>query len=141
MVLSTRYAPAICGALLLALVPTIIHSYAGVVANDGLTTKAIPATLGQYQSAPTRRSADWGERHFDSHDWLERQYSSGDDKVVLTVVRSYDLKALYHHPELAVAYHFANFGQSRTTAFAAQPDMPVHVLSGGDSGAVGLYVL
>jgi hypothetical protein len=140
-VFSTRYAPAICVALLLALVPTIIHSYAGVVASDGLTTKAIPATLAGYSSVPTKRSDDWGERHFDSHDWFERQYSRPDDTVVLTVVRSYDLKSLYHHPELAVAYHFASFGQTVVGALPERPEIPVHVLSGGDSKAAGLYVL
>lgn len=139
--LSTRYAPAICLALALALIPTIIHSYAGVVTSDKLSTKAIPAQLGTYTSVPTKRPEDWGERHFDSHDWVERQYISGNDTVVLTAVRSYDLKELYHHPELAVAYHSANFGQSRIETFAGRPDIPVHVLTGGDSGAVGLYVL
>ena len=43
--LSSRYAPAICVALLLVLVPTIIHSYAGLVVDDGRRTASIPATL------------------------------------------------------------------------------------------------
>ena len=102
--LSTRYAPAICAVLLLALVPTIIHSYAGMVVPDTLSTRSIPEQLGEYGSTPTKRSAEWGERRFGSFDWFERQYTSPRDTVVLTVVRSYDLKALYHHPELAVSY-------------------------------------
>jgi hypothetical protein len=140
-VLSTRYAPAICLVLILALIPTIIHSYAGVVTSDRLSTKTIPVQLGAYTSVPTKRSEDWGERHFDSHDWIERQYVTANDTVVLTAVRSYDLKELYHHPELAVAYHFASFSDSRIATFPERPDIPVHVLSGGDSGAAGLYVL
>lgn len=139
--LSSRYAPAICVALVVVLIPTIIHSYAGTVVDDGLETTAIPAALGSYRSTPTRRSADWGERHFDSHDWFERQYTSGSDTVVLTVVRSYDLKALYHHPELGVAYHEASFAQSRVVSFPGRSDMPVHVLCCGDSKATALYVL
>ena len=35
---------------------------------------------------------------------FERRYLSGADEVLLTVLRSYDLKRLYHHPELDVAY-------------------------------------
>jgi hypothetical protein len=139
--MSSRYAPAICLALLLALVPTIIHSYAGVVVADNLTTGLVPQTIDGYRSAPTKRAATWGARRFESHDWFERQYTSGPDTVILTVVRSYDLKSLYHHPELAVAYHFANFSESRTVPMPGHPDMPVHVLSDRDGGPIGMYVL
>jgi hypothetical protein len=139
--LSSRYAPAVCVALLVVLVPTIIHSYAGIVVDDGRSTASIPAILSSYTSLPTRRAAGWGKDRFDSNDWFERQYTSGGDSVVLTVVRSYDLKALYHHPELAVAYHFANFDRHITETPAGRPDMPVHVLTSDESRAVGLYVL
>ena len=139
--LSSRYAPAVCVALVLALVPTIIHSYAGVVVNDGRSTASIPALLSSYSSSPTKRSADWGERHFDSHDWFEREYRAGSDRVVLTVVRSYDLKALYHHPELAVSYHTAKFDRSTTQTPSDRPDLPVHVLTNSGTSAVALYAL
>jgi hypothetical protein len=139
--LSSRYAPAVCIALLVVLVPTIIHSYARIVVNDGHSTASIPATLGSYTGTPTRRGADWGKDHFDSDDWFERQYTAAGDSVVLTVVRSYDLKALYHHPELAVAYRFANFDSFATETPADRPDVPVHVLTSNESRAVGLYVL
>jgi len=139
--MSSKYAPAVGLVLLLALVPTIIHSYAGLVVTDDLEVSAIPLTLDGYAGAPTKRSADWGERRFDSHDWMEREYTAGGDSVVLTVVRSYDLKALYHHPELAVAYHFASFADSRVERLQQREGIPVHVLSGGESGPVGLYVL
>lgn len=139
--LSSRYAPAICVALVAALVPTIIHSYAGLVVADGHTTASIPQTLLSYSSAPTKRSANWGRSHFESQDWFERQYTSGGDTVVLTVVRSYDLKALYHHPELAVAYRFASFNRFTTETLADRAEVPVHVLTNTAGGAVGLYVL
>ena len=139
--MSARYAPAICAVMLLALVPTIIHSYAGVVVADSLSTRSIPERLGDYGSVPTRRSADWGERRFEAFDWFEREYVSPPDTVVLTVVRSYDLKALYHHPELAVAYHFANYSTASVGTIDGHPEMPVHVLSNTEGGAAGLYVL
>lgn len=138
--LSSRYAPAVCVALLLALVPTIIHSYAGLVVDDGHRTESIPSSLAPYTSSPTKRPTEWGESHFDSHDWFEREYRSGDDAVVLTVVRSYDLKALYHHPELAVSYHQAKFSQAMLQTMPGRPDMPVHVLTNKD-GVVGMYAL
>ena len=139
--LSSRYALAICVALLVALVPTIIHSYAGVVVSDGRTVQSIPATLSSYTSAPTKRNAEWGESHFESHDWFERQYVQGGDSVVLTVVRSYDLKALYHHPELAVSYHVVKFDDASTETAPERPDLPVHVLTNTTAGAVAMYVL
>jgi hypothetical protein len=139
--LSSRYAPAVVVALLVALVPTIIHSYVGLVVADGRSTAGIPTTLASFTSAPTKRSTEWGASHFDSHDWIEREYVHGGDKVVLTVVRSYDLKALYHHPELAVSYHVAKFDRAATETPADRPDMPVHVLTQNDAGSVALYVL
>ena len=139
--LSSRYAPGICVALLLALVPTIIHGYAGLVVDDGHTTSSIPTTLSPYASVPTRRSPDWGQRHFESGDWFERKYSTDGDELVLTVVRSYDLKALYHHPELAVSYHSAKFDRATTQNAVAHPDIPVHVLTNDTGRAVALYAL
>ena len=138
---SSRYAPAVIAALILALVPTIIHSYVGLVVNDGRKTASIPATLLAYSSSPTKRAATWGASHFESEDWFEREYVANGDKVVLTVVRSYDLKALYHHPELAVAYHDAKFDRATTEAPADRPDVPVHVLTDRESAPVALYVL
>ena len=139
--LSSRYAPAVVVALLVALVPTIIHSYVGLVVTDGRATGAIPTTLMSYTSGPTKRPANWGASHFDSQDWFERQYVRGSDSVVLTVVRSYDLKALYHHPELAVAYHYATFDRSEMGTLPGRPEIPVHVLSNRGATPVGLYVL
>jgi hypothetical protein len=139
--LSSRYAPAVCVALVLALIPTVIHSYAGLVVADGRTTASIGSILGDYSSVPTDRDGDWGRRRFESHDWFEREYVSTTDRVVLTVVRSYDLKSLYHHPELGVAYHRASFTSNEVGTLPQHPDMPIHVLSNENEGPVGLYVL
>lgn len=145
MIVSPRYLPAICGLFALALVPTLIHSYAEDVATDALATSTIPASLAGFASTPSARAKNWGKRRFDSDDWMERNYGRGGDQVRLTVIRSYDLKALYHHPELAVAYggqFGSSFGTQDVTRFAARPDIPVHVLhpTPGDR-ALGLYVL
>jgi hypothetical protein len=143
--ISARYVPAVCVLFLIALVPTLIHSYGGDLAGDGLTTAAIGSSLAGYQSTASGRSANWGLNRFDSDDWIERNYSSGADSVRLTVIRSSDLKALYHHPELAVAYgprFGASFAAHEVTELAGAPGIPVHVLrpSPGTT-ALGLYVL
>jgi hypothetical protein len=143
--ISARYVPAICVLFLIALVPTLIHSYGTDVAADGLSTTAIGSSLVGYQSSASGRSPNWGLNRFGSDDWVERNYSSGVDDVRLTVIRSADLKALYHHPELAVAYG-PRFGSSfeghQVTRLAAAPGIPLHVLrpSAGET-ALGLYVL
>lgn len=139
--ISTRFVPALCIVVAIALVPTLIHSYAGAVVRDGRTTSSIDASLAGFVSAPSSRDAGWGARRFNSDDWFERRYLSGNDEVLLTVIRSYDLKRLYHHPELDVAYG-AGFLRHEVRRFAADPAIPVHVLySDVQGGSVAVYAL
>lgn len=137
--ISARYAPALLVLLMLALVPTVIHSYAGVIVRDGKSAAAIPTRLAGFVGSAGPRNAGWGQRHFGSDDWIARDYSSATAKVTLTVVRAYDLKTVYHHPELAVAYDtpFSHYDVRRLNG---HPDVPVHVLT-GENGAIGLYAL
>ena len=141
--ISARYAPALLILALFALIPTAIHSYAGLVLDDGHTTRTVLASLGPFSSAPSGRNETWGKRRFDSDDWFERKYTQGRDEVVLTVIRSYDLKALYHHPELAVAYHEGHtFEPAVIVRFADHPTIPVYVLRAtAPDPAVSMYVL
>jgi hypothetical protein len=140
-VISARYAVAVCVVAALALVPTIIHTYAGFVVTDGRHSTTIPETLAGFTSAPSTRDARWGKRQFESDDWFERTYRLDQDEVLLTVLRSYDLKRLYHHPELAVAYGAAYLHHD-VLPLSGLPDVPVHVLrtdsAGGDTA---MYVL
>jgi hypothetical protein len=108
------------------------------VVRDGLTTTSIPMALAGYSGSASGRNATWGQRRFDSEDWTERVYRSAGDEVRLTVVRSYDAKALYHHPELAVTEH--TFAKTELRRFTQRPDVPVHVLY-AESGGVALYAL
>lgn len=139
--ISPRYAPAVCALLVLALVPTVIHVYAGAVVSDARRATLVPETLAGYSSQASSRPPDWGRRRFESDDWFERRYTSGADEVLLTVVRSYDLKALYHHPELAVAYG-ADYESSRVETFEPHQDVPVFVLlPRSGTGPAAFYVL
>jgi hypothetical protein len=139
--ISTRFAPIVCVILGLALVPTIIHSYVGAVSTDGLSANVVPGVLAGFPSTPTDRDAGWGGRRFDSPDWMERRYSAGGSEVVVTVLRSYDHKRLYHHPELDIAYGTTYLSETRHQ-FDARPDAVVRVLSsGGERAAMAAYVL
>lgn len=147
--MSARHAPVLCILVGLALVPAVMHSYVGVTASDGRTTAAIPAALAGFVGQPSGRNETWGKRRFDSDDWMERRYVSHGRPdpgmpadATLTVVRTYDLKAIYHHPELAVAYG-PSFVSHEVVRFADRPQMPVHVLRGaGESErAAAFYVL
>ena len=139
--IALRYAPAVCVVLALALVPTLIHSYAGLVVEDGRRTSSVGSTLAGFSSTQSDRRENWGRRLFEAADWSERRYVSGLDEVMLTIIRSYDLKSLYHHPELAVAYG-TNFTRNRVDYLGPRGDVPVHVLEDDDpTGPVGLYVL
>ncbi len=125
--ISTRYVPAACAVVLLALVPTVIHSYAGLVVKDARSTASIPMTVAGFTSVPSSRDAGWGKRRFESDDWFERRYLSGADEVLLTVLRSYDLKRLYHHPELDVAYG-AGYLSEEIVELDGAKGVPVHLL-------------
>ena len=142
--ISLRYVPMMCVLLALALIPTVIHSYAGGKATDGRSTTAISELfVSGYRSAPTNRNATWGKRRFDSDDWIEREYRAiqGRGTVRLTVVRSFDAKRVYHHPELAVS-DTTNFVDDTVRRFKDRPDIPVHVLTPGPEVSTGgMYVL
>ena len=53
--IAPRFATAVCVLLALALIPTIIHSYAGVVVEDGRRASALPETLAGF-SVQSQRS-------------------------------------------------------------------------------------
>ncbi len=99
--ISTRYLHTIGGIFALALIPTVMHTYVGMSHEDGRTTGAIAHQLAGFEGVATSRSPAWVKNVYESDDFIERRYG-GD--VTLFVARSYDLKALYHHPELAIAH-------------------------------------
>ena len=127
--------------LAIALVPTLIHTYLKLEHDDGLTTSVIPMNLAGLDSAPSGRDADWVREIFSSNDWIERNYIlPGSGKIKLFAARSSDLKRLYHHPELAIAYgtsleYLGIHKQGNVTSY------PVHVLKGSSGTAVAAYAL
>lgn len=139
--IATRFVPALCVLFALGLVPTLIHSYTPDRTTDGRVTTAVASTLAGYYGTPTDRNEAWGLRRFESRDWVERLYVQGVDQVQLAVVRSFDAKTLYHHPELAVAYG-TMFDGTVIRRLEARPEIPIHELTPGPGvPARAAYVL
>ena len=137
--MSSRYSLAMFLLVGVALIPVIMHGYVGGD-NDGMDARLVPAELAGFKGTPIKRPQDWGRRNFDSDDWFSRTYTFRREEIHLTVVRSYDLKSLYHHPELAVEYG-TSFVRHEVRELAQSPGMPIHVLFGEASGNIGMYVL
>jgi hypothetical protein len=100
-VISMRYAPAVAVLVGLALVPTILHAYIGFTASDQATSHRVSRQLGGIDGVDTARDVAWVKQYFNTTDFIERRYGAD---VTLFVARGFDAKALYHHPELGLAY-------------------------------------
>ena len=100
--IAPRFSLAVAVLLGLALVPTVIHEYMGLSVEDGRAATAIDTQLAGLTGTATGRKSSWAVRKFESDDWVERWYTADKERIQLLVVRSYDLKRLYHHPELAI---------------------------------------
>lgn len=141
-VLSARYATPVLIALALALVPTVVNSYIGrAVIETPALREALPEVLDGVTSAPTDRKASTIKREFASEDWVERQFVdvSGRRSLVLAV-RSYDMKRLYHHPELAVSeVDYEREVHERVDG--PEGPLDVHVLRSGGGESVAAYAL
>lgn len=141
-VLSARYATPVLIALALALVPTVVNSYIGrTVTETPELRAALPEVLGGVTSTPTSRKATTIKREFASEDWVEREFveTSGRRSVVLAV-RSYDMKRLYHHPELAVSeVDYEREVSERVDGPGGALD--VHVLRSDTGDSVAAYAL
>lgn len=140
-ILSTRYSVHVIILLLLALIPTLLHSYIGAKVEDGNSVKKIPITLDKFTSVAAKRNNQWGKDIFDSDDWFERNYSdTRRNNVRLFVARSYDHKRLYHHPELALSYG-QNLSQKMNAILPDHAEIPLHILTNNDNSMFVAYAL
>jgi len=139
--MSTRYAASVLILIMLALIPTIIHSYLDLKTSDNLSADQISHVLGSYVSKPTQRKPEWGEVTFSCYDWIERIYTNQQGKSVrLFVGRSYDHKRLYHHPELALSYgkDLRKIGEMH---YSKQPNIHVNLLANETKPVIAAYTL
>ena len=73
--ISSRYSLPVVLLLILALLPTIIHSYLGSEYDDGKSVHSIPTVLAGFSSEPYLRHKDpWVKSQYGSEDWIERIY-------------------------------------------------------------------
>jgi Protein of unknown function (DUF3485) len=142
--MSARYAVGVIGLAVVALVPTVVHNYLGLRVEDGPQLSTLRIDVPGMTTREVARPRGWFINNFQSDDVFERDYVSASGSVVrLSIIRSYDAKSLYHHPENAVAY-----GQGFHTHDVVQldetPGTPVHRLQPeGPEAArrVALYAL
>lgn len=144
--LHSRYVPVLCALLMLAAIPTTIHSYLGTAIDDGLRASATSDTLLDMTSDPVDRRDRWVRNVYGSDDWTERIYQGPrGERIQLFVARSHDPKKLYHHPELGVAYsgsYTSSFrGDGIHTVRALDQDLPLHLLRGTGSSGFAAYAL
>lgn len=141
MIISRRFMVITIILLALALVPTIIHSYIEAKADDGLRVNVIGKTLSGFSSNPTARRAAWVKDTFDSHDWVERRYTApGNNIVLLFVARSFDLKRLYHHPEIGVL-RGVDLEMKGIEKLKGTANVPAHILRSRTGKGLAAYVL
>lgn len=138
---SSRYAISVALLLMLALIPTLIHSYLGLTVDDGKTTKLISERFADFISRPTSRNPGWGEVTFACYDWFEREYKDREGNVVrLFVGRSFDHKKLYHHPELALSYG-KDLARAEKIRLSLPPDIHVFLLRANSQRGLAAYAL
>jgi hypothetical protein len=127
--MSTRFAVPVLLLALAATVPTVIHGYAGYVVHDGRSARALPAALADRHGTDRPRDPAWVRETYGSDDWIEREYTRfGQAPLTLFVARTYDLKKVYHHPELGVLrghdferVEVVRVGEQATPLFRLQP--------------------
>jgi hypothetical protein len=98
--------------------------------------------LAGLKGSATGRKPAWVVEKFDSTDWIERWYMSEDERIQLLVVRSYDLKRLYHHPELAIV-QTDDLAPRGTIRVRQRETVPLHLLESTrtDRRGVAMYAL
>jgi hypothetical protein len=139
---SSRYALLIIIILAIALIPTVFHTYLAVQDDDGRSVEKIPYVFGEFSSEPyNRHKARWVKQVFDSQNWVDRLYKNSSDATVrLFVARSYDLKRLYHHPELALS-RGVDLKSEGVFMLQGKPKIPVHLLKNSSGRGLVAYVL
>lgn len=140
--ISTQYARVTLAVLIVALIPTLLASYGGArVVEQPPLSQALPGVLEGRTSVPTARKATTILREFDSEDWVERTYAGpGGAPVTLLAVRSYDMKRLYHHPELAISRSDFQRAELLTLETSDGP-IDVHVLEAERKGLAAYALL
>lgn len=139
--ISSRYALPVAFLLILALIPTVIHTYSGTKFDDGKSVNEINVKLGDFTSEPSKRNAAWGKDIFDSQDWIERVYKNKNSPPLkFFAARSYNQKRLYHHPEIALSRGF-DLSSDGLVTLKGNLDIPVYLYRGVNGVGLAAYAL
>lgn len=136
--LSTRYVPHLLASLLPILLPVGIHSYWGLQVKDCGPALEAPPSSGAEKDENKMREM------FAAVQW-RRGSLSVDTGVRLdfTIVRSYDLPKLYHHPETGLLRGSTPDRREVEWVPAASERLPVHraIYPRGESAVMAAYLL
>lgn len=140
--LATRYSIAVIGLLFIALIPTVIHNYLGLKADENFSVRNISEKLDEFTSKPSSRLPLWGEETFDCYDWIERIYTDENtSNFRLFACKSFDHKRLFHHPELALSYGKSMAKDEIQWLTVDDRKIPVNVLRDANGAGLAAYVL
>lgn len=121
---SSRYTRPICFSFLPVLAVVVVHSYVGIRSDDCPGSAAVSAELaaGGSPSSPGMRSV------FDAFDWHDGTLAvpQTSSHLKFAVVRSYDPKKLYHHPEVAFVREAAATGRGLDWVTVDGENLPIH---------------
>lgn len=119
--------------LALVFVPTALHSYGTYrVPVSGLSPVVLPEAVEGSVGVDVERHATWAKDAFDADVWLERRYDLSSGPVTVFLVRGYDLKKIYHHPEIAVL-RGRSLERARTGEIEGEPVYVLRNLTDGES--------
>ncbi len=126
----------------LALVPTLIHNYMGLVEDDGKTAEGISLNLGEY-TLTSMENTRLDKENFNTQECIKRIYTDSDgNHMTLFAASSYDHKRLYHHPEVALSYGKAIGSLELQLISNANRTIPVHIVKNeSKSEIIAFYVL
>ncbi|AMY10067.1 hypothetical protein LuPra_03295 [Luteitalea pratensis] len=140
--ISRRHVWPLIFASLLALLPTMQRGYVGGVDSvEKVTSARLPGEVAGVASVDKQRTGGWMANTYGADSWAERTYQvPGKGDVGLFVARGFDMKKLYHHPELGVL-RGRTFAPADTMALSDKPDQIVHVLQSASSQESAVYAL
>jgi len=140
--ISARFLLPLIIGLLLAAVPTVRHGYFTFQADaPGITDAALPSTVAGIPGAPRVRQAAWVRNAYGADSWAERAYESPGRAITLFVARGFDMKKLYHHPELGVL-RGRSFQPLHHATLPGGAGEPVYVLPAAEArGESAVYAL
>lgn len=138
MMMSTRFSLHVFLLAVIGLLPVARNHYLPNETDQRCAEMAMPVPSATQRVWP--EEPPWLSEAFDTDDWaVRRVIDDSGSEIVLYVVRSFDWKRLYHHPELAIA-HGHDLRYSGVSRLREAPEVPLHTLRGQANG-VAVYSL